>query len=124
MDIRFGDHASFHRAAAGMVGGSILLGLALHPVTALAPLLGGVAGIAIGAAWAYGFTKMRLVAAVLACAALVATAHVGWTTTPMLAATYIVAASVLALGLAPGGPRGVRGALGVGLSALVAVASM
>ena len=33
MDIRFGDHASFHRAAAGMVGGSLPCGLALHPVT-------------------------------------------------------------------------------------------
>ena len=50
----------------------------------------------------------------------------GWSVATFAAcvAMYIVAASVLALGLAPGGPRGVRGALGVGLSALVAVAAM
>jgi hypothetical protein len=35
MDIRFGDHASFHRAAIGMTASSALLGIVIHPLTPL-----------------------------------------------------------------------------------------
>ncbi|HEY0190402.1 MAG TPA: hypothetical protein VGC42_04720 [Kofleriaceae bacterium] len=48
MDIRFADHSSFQRAAAGMVGGAVVLGSALHPVTAVAPMIGGGLGIGLG----------------------------------------------------------------------------
>lgn len=116
MDIRFGDHASFHRAALGMVGGSLLFGLALHPVTPLAPLAGGILGIAAGAAFAHGKATWRMLAAGAATVPLFAFAP-SW---PMLAGI----ASVLALGLAIGGPRGVRGALGVGLAAATTLVAM
>ena len=60
MDIRFADHPSFHRAAAGMTGGALLAGAALHPLTALAPVAGGLVGIAVGASLAYGRAAWRL----------------------------------------------------------------
>lgn len=116
MDIRFGDHASFHKAALGMVGGSLLLGLALHPVTPLAPFAGGILGIAAGAAWAHGKATWRMAAAGAAVIPLFVMAP-SW---PMLAGV----ASVLALGLSIGGPRGWKGALGVGLAAVTALVAM
>lgn len=116
MDIRFGDHASFHKAALGMVGGSLLLGLALHPVTPLAPLAGGILGIAAGAAYAHGKASWRMAAAGAAIVPLFVLSP-SW---PMLAGV----ASVLALGLSIGGPRGIKGALGVGLAAITALVAM
>lgn len=116
MDIRFGDHPSFHRAAAGMVGGALAAGLALHPVTSLAPFVGGLAGIAAGAAWAYGRAAWRFVALGAAVIPLVAM-------TPSWLALALSAAAI-ALGLAIGGPRGVRGALGVGLAAVATLVAM
>ena len=117
MDIRFGDHASFHKAALGMVGGSLLLGLALHPVTPLAPIAGGILGIAAGAAWAHGKAPWRMAAAG---AAVIPLFVLTPSTTPILAAIAVV----LALGLSIGGPRGVKGALGVGLAAVTALVAM
>src|SRR5262245_46906016 len=108
MDIRFGDHASFHRAAAGMVGGSLLAGLALYLVTPMAPLVGGIVGIAAGATFAYGKPAGRFLAAALACVPLF-TMQLQW---PAIA----LVSAVMALGLAGGGPRGLRGALGVALA--------
>jgi hypothetical protein len=116
MDIRFADHPSFHRAAVGMVGGSLLFGLALHPLTPLAPLAGGILGIAAGAAFAHGRASWRITAAVAAIVPLIALAP----TWGMLAGV----ASMLALGLSIGGPRGVRGALGVGLAAATTLLAM
>lgn len=116
MDIRFGDHASFHKAALGMVGGSLLLGLALHPVTPLAPFAGGILGIAAGAAFAHGKAAWRMAAA----GAAVIPLFVMTPSWPMLAGV----ASVLALGLSIGGPRGWKGALGVGLAAVTALVAM
>src|SRR5688572_4478701 len=73
MDIRFGDHPSFHRAAAGMVGASAALGLGLHAIVPrtgalaaqapMAPLVAGLLGIAIGTSLAYGKAKWRMGAA-------------------------------------------------------------
>jgi hypothetical protein len=123
MDIRFADHASFHRAAAGMVGGALVAGLALGPLTSLAPLAGGLAGLGIGAAWAYGHARVRLVAAVLAIAPLLAMT-LGWVSSLPTAVPLVVSASLIALGLAAGGPRGARGAVGVGLGALVVLIAM
>lgn len=116
MDIRFSDHSSFQRAAAGMVGSALLFGAALHPVTPLAPLAGGILGIATGAAIAHGRVGWRVVAAGAALAA-VFLSRASW---PMLAA----AAAVLALGIAAGGPRGVRGVIGVLAGATVALVAM
>jgi hypothetical protein len=126
MDIRFGDHSSFHRAAVGMVGGSLLAGLALHwvtpmgvtatGVTPLAPLVAGLVGVAAGAAWAYGKPMWRFLAAGVATVPLFAMT-ITW---PVIA----IVVSVMALGLALGGPRGVRGALGVGLSAVIGLVAM
>ncbi len=123
MDIRFQDHASFHRAAAGMVGGAFVTGVALHSVTPLAPLIGGVAGMAMGAAWGYGNAKLRLAAAGVAVAPLFATT-MAWAAGIPQSAAFVVAASVLALGLAIGGPRGVKGAVTVMMTAFVALVGM
>lgn len=103
MDIRFGDHPSFHRAAAGMVGASAALGLALHPVTAMAPIAGGLVGIAAGAALAHGRAAWRIGAAALACVPL-----------------SVVGAS--ASGLAPASVLGLASASGAGTSLAVSVA--
>ncbi len=114
MDIRFGDHASFHRAAAGMALGSLAAGIALHFVTGasnIAPLLGGLTGIAAGAAWGYGRASWRVLAAGLAAIPLFAMA-LQW---PALA----IAAAAVGLGIAVGGragATGARGALAVGVA--------
>ncbi|MBX3161126.1 MAG: hypothetical protein KF773_34515 [Deltaproteobacteria bacterium] len=130
MDIRFRDHASFHRAAAGMVGGSLLIGLALHPITAMAPVAGGLAGIAAGASWGHGHGKLRFAAAAAALATVFVAslaswgAQVGWVSGLPSAIALVVSVSLLALGLAAGGPRGVRGVglfLWAALTGLVAM---
>ena len=110
MDIRFRDHASFHRAAAGMVGGGALLGFGFHAITPMAPFIGGLFGIAAGAALGYGRPIARLVAATAASAALLLM-PAGW---PALA----VAASVMALATAVGALRGWRGLVAVALGAV------
>lgn len=116
MDIRFDDHASFHRAAAGMTLGGALLGLALHPITPMAPILGGLGGIAAGAALGHGRPVWRLGAATAASAAILAL-PVGW---PALAA----AAGVMALAVSIGGLRGVRGLFAMALGALTTLVAV
>lgn len=116
MDIRFGDHPSFHRSAIGMVGGSLLFGLALHPVTPLAPIAGGILGIAAGAAMAHGKAPGRMLAAGAALVPLFVMTP-SWS---MLAGV----GGLLALGLALGGPRGIRGALSVALGTVTALIAM
>ncbi len=106
-----------------MVGGAFVTGVALHSVTPLAPLIGGVAGMAMGAAWGYGNAKLRLAAAGVAVAPLFATT-MAWAAGIPQTAAFVVAASVLALGLAIGGPRGVKGAVTVMLTAFVALVGM
>jgi hypothetical protein len=109
MDIRFDDHASFHRAAAGMTVGGALLGLAAHPITASASLVGGLSGIAVGATLGYGKAMWRLGAAATACAAVVAL--------PPGPAALVIAAGLMALATAVGGARGLRGLFAMGLGA-------
>jgi hypothetical protein len=116
MDIRFADHSSFQRAAAGMVGGALAFGVALHGLTAQAALAGGILGIAAGAAVAHGRASWRLVIAGTALVPLFAL-PASW---PTLAAV----AAILGLALAIGGPRGVRGVLGLGLAALTTLVAM
>jgi hypothetical protein len=116
MDIRFADHPSFQRAAAGMVGGALLFGVALHPVTAMAPLAGGILGIAAGAVVAHGKAVWRMLAAGAALVPLFAMTP-SW---PTLAAV----AAILSLALAVGGPRGLRGLLGVLLGAMTTLVAM
>src|SRR5277367_4178722 len=111
MDLRFCDHPSFHRAALGMVGASALLGLALHPVTPMAPLVAGLFGIAVGGALGYGKPAWRVIAAIAAALPLVAM-QPSW---PVLA----IVAATTGLGLAIGGSRGLRGALAVMIGAAV-----
>jgi hypothetical protein len=138
MDLRFGDHPSFHRAAAGMVGASAALGLGLHAVThtgtqassvaPIAPIAAGLAGIAIGTAFAHGKAAWRIGAAAVACVPLFVMAP-SW---PMLAA--IAAVMALAIGLAGRGTdtfdgrayslRGARGALSVMLGAATVLLAM
>lgn len=99
-----------------MVAGALLFGAALHPVTALAPLAGGILGIAAGAAFAYGSTGWRMLAAAAALVQLF-----------VLPASWGIlgtAAATLSLGLIAGGPRGLRGLVGVLLGALVALVAM
>jgi hypothetical protein len=116
MDLRFSDHPAFHRAALGMVGASALLGLALHPVTALAPLVAGLFGIAVGAALGYGKPVWRGIAAMAAALPLVAITP-SW---PVLA----LVAAVMGLGIAVGTARGMRGALAVMIGAAVVLVAM
>jgi len=123
MDIRFGDHASFHKATAGMVAGSAVAGLALTPITPLAPFIGGLAGMAIGAAWGYGRSAWRFVAAATAAVPLFAMPP-SWT-------TIAVVAAAMGLGLAVDGrtansdaTSGWRGGLGVGLAAATTMLAM
>src|SRR5512140_1546236 len=115
MDIRFGDHSSFHRAALGMTAGSAILGSALHPVTPMAAILGGLFGIAVGAAFGYGKPVWRLVAALAAALPLFVMTP-SW---PVLA----LCAGTLALGTAVGS-RGWRGALTVMLGASILLIAM
>src|SRR5215468_4589103 len=115
MDIRFGEHASFHRAAVGMVGGSLLLGFALHPATPLAPFVGGIGGIAIGASLGYGKTPWRLIAAIAASVPLFVMAP-SWTTLTLVA-------SVLALGLVVG-MTGMRGLVTLALAGVTTLVAM
>lgn len=103
MHIRFGDHASFHRAAAGMALGSLAAGIALHFITGgsnIAPLLGGLAGVAAGASWAYGRAALRVAAAGVAAIPLAAMA-LQW---PALA----LCAGAASLGLVAQGKAGGR----------------
>jgi hypothetical protein len=116
MEIRFADHSSFQRAAAGMVGGALLFGVALHPLTSLAPFAGGILGIAAGAAFAHGKATARMVIAGVALLAL-------FLMTPSWPALTAVAA-LLALALAVGGPRGAHGLAGVVIGAATAVVAM
>ena len=98
-----------------MVGGSLLLGLALHPATPLAPFVGGIGGIAIGASLGYGKTPWRLVAAAAACVPLFAMAP-SWTTLTLVA-------SVLALGLVVG-MTGMRGLVTLALAGITTLVAM
>ena len=116
MDIRFGDHASFHRAAIGMTASSALLGILLHPLTPFAPLLGGIFGIAVGAALGYGKPVWRLVAAALASLPLLVMAA-SWP-------AFALSAGLLALGALLPSARGMRGALPVMLGATVTLLAM
>jgi len=116
MDIRFADHPSFQRAAAGMVGGALVFGVALHPLTALAPLAGGILGIAAGAAVAHGKALWRMLAAGAALLPL-------FLMTPSWPALAAVAA-VLSLALVVGGPRGLRGLAGLLLGAMTTLVAM
>jgi len=115
MDLRFADHASFQRAAAWTVGSALVFGAALHPVTALAPLVGGTLGIALGAAVGGGRLGWRLAPAAAAIAVLLLVG--GW-------AGAIAAASVLALCTLVDGPRGVRGLVALALGAATAAPGM
>ena len=117
MDIRFADHASFHRAALGMVGSSLLFGLALHPLIGWqAPLAAGTIGIAVGASIAHGSAAWRVIMAALACVPLFVMPY-GW---GMLA----LAATTLSIGLSFRGPRKMAGLLNLGLGALTALVAM
>lgn len=92
-----------------MVGGGALLGFGFHAITPMAPFIGGLFGIAAGAALGYGRPIARLGAATAASAALLLM-PAGW---PALA----VAASVMALATAVGALRGWRGLVAVALGA-------
>ncbi|MCX5742056.1 MAG: hypothetical protein NT062_06135, partial [Proteobacteria bacterium] len=115
MSIRFGEHSQFHQAAAGMVGGSVLFGAALTPISPLAPLAGGVLGIGLGAAIAYG-KPWRMVLAGLA-------------TIPMFVAgplwgALAIAGTLLAVTVAISGPRGAKGLASLGVGTVIAMTAM
>lgn len=99
-----------------MVGGALLFGVALHPVTAMAPLAGGILGIAAGAVVAHGKAAWRMLVAGAALVPLFAMTP-SW---PALAAV----AAILSLALALGGPRGLRGLIGGLLGAMAVLVAM
>ena len=88
----------------GMVVGSTILGLALHLVTPMASVVGGMVGLAAGAAWAYRRIAWRIGIAIAAVVVL-RVVPPSW---PALA----LVASLLAIGLAIG-VRGMRGVITV-----------
>lgn len=88
-----------------MVLGGAAAGLALHPLTVHAPIVGGLAGIAIGTAAGYGKPAFRIAAAALASIPLFLMAP----SPPMLAAV----ACTMGLGVALFGSPGLRGARGL-----------
>ena len=99
-----------------MVGAAALLGLALHGLHVPAAIVAGLLGIAIGAALGYGRPAWRVGAAAAAAIPLVALTP-SW---PMLAAI----AGMLSLAIALGGPRGLRGGIGVIAGAAVVLVAM
>src|ERR1043165_1960856 len=82
-----------------MVGGALLFGAALHPVTPLAPLAGGILGIAAGDAIAHGRAGWRIAAGALAPVPLFLS-PASW---PVLAVVSAMIALVLAIGGGAGG---------------------
>lgn len=106
-----------------MVGGAALSGIALHSVTPMAPLVGGLMGIAAGAAWAYGRPTLRFVAAGVATLAVMMMT-MAWAATLPQSVGFVAAASAIALGVSIGGPRGVKGAANVMLTAFVVLVGM
>jgi hypothetical protein len=122
MEIRFRDHASFHRAAVGVTVGSALVGLAVHPFVStdaartfggMAPIVGGVLGLGIGAAFAYGKGVWRIALAMLA---VLAIAVPTWQ-------TLLLSSVLLGAGLAIGQTR-VRAALTLMVGAAVGMLAM
>jgi len=99
-----------------MVGGALLFGVALHPVTAMAPLAGGILGIAAGAAVAHGKAVWRLLAAGAALVPLFAM--------PASGPALVAVAAILSLALIPGGARGLRGLVGLLLGAMTTLVAM
>ncbi len=95
-----------------MVGVSAILGVALHPLTPMAPLVGGLAGIAAGAALGYGKPVARLALAAVAAVPVLVMAP----SAPAMSMT----AAALALGLA----FGLRGRRAIVTSGLAAVATL
>ncbi|HEY0253196.1 MAG TPA: hypothetical protein VGC41_16795 [Kofleriaceae bacterium] len=121
MTLRFDDHASFHRAAIGMTAGAAILGAALQPVTQMAPIVGGMFGIAVGATLGYGKPVVRLAAAGLACLPLFLMS-LGWS-------AFALSAGVLALGTTIGAKqngdeRGMRAAMTAMLGATITLLAM
>lgn len=120
MEIRFRDHASFHRAAVGMTVGAALLGLVAWLTSPpalrdLAPLLGGAMGIGIGAAIAYGWRPWRVIAA-LAAVALLSIATPTWQT--LLAGSVVVGVAIAI------GERGIRAMASMFVAAAVVMLAM
>lgn len=106
-----------------MVGGSAALGLALHPVTQMAPFVAGVGGIAIGTAVAYGKPMWRLALGAAACAPLLLIKpQMATMTTNTI--TMAIAAAVMGIAVAAFGLRGMRGAITVLLGATVTLLGM
>jgi hypothetical protein len=128
MELRFRDHASFHRAALGMTVGSAILGFAAAVFgphlteTIAAPIVGGVLGIGAGAAYAYGARAWRLIATVCA-AAIIALAGSG--AIGAVPAWQALMASSLALGIALAiGQRGVRAVASMFVGMVVTMLAM
>ena len=118
MELRFRDHASFHRAALGMTAGSALFGFAASVFGSVttAPLVGGVLGIGAGAAFAYGARAWRISAAMCAAAIIVIAGSGAIGAVPVWQA---LVASSLAVGISLAiGQRGVRavGSMLVGMA--------
>lgn len=106
-----------------MVGASAALGLGLHAATQAAPILGGILGIAIGAAVGYGKPAWRIAAGAGACVPLFAVASpasaiamgtIGSTIVIMLAAVLIALSVTLGL-------RGLRGLVAMTAGAAIAM---
>lgn len=85
-------------------------------MTPLAPLAGGLLGIAAGAAIAHGRVAWRMLGAAAALALLLAASPSG----PALAGI----AAVVSLSLAAGGPRGLRGLVGATLGAVTVLVAL
>ena len=99
-----------------MVGSAAVFGMALHPLTPMAPLAGGLLGMAAGAAFAHGKLPWRMLAAGVALVPLFAM-HASWSALGLVA-------TVMALAVATGSLRGARGAVAIVLGAAVTMLGM
>lgn len=132
MELRFRDHASFHRAALGMTAGAALFGLALHVaggfgahaarLALVAPVAGGLVGVGVGAALAYGSAAWRVGLAILAAA--IAVAAPSWQ--GLAAAGAFTAVAIAIPGRAEGAiaARRVRALLVMAFASALAVLAM
>ena len=115
MEIRFRQHAEFHRTAVGMTVGSAALAVVLAPVTQLAPLIAGIFGLAVGASVGHGRWIWRLSAAAIATGALVGM--------PAQWQTLLVCALIAGVGLTIG-VRGMRAIFSLVFGAAVVLLGM
>lgn len=108
-----------------MVGGSAALGLAFAPLTPMAPMIGGLGGIAIGTALGYGRAMWRLVPASLAIGTVLIASHEGAMSGPAPSNAVLVPMfGAIAAAMGVGLTTGLRGWKALATLAVAAVTTL